>query len=80
MVLDNACGSSALATSVLFDALPCDRAKLVQVVAADVSESAVRGATEVVDEYWPERVMTLTMNMEVSPDSCHHVWCMYAAG
>jgi mevalonate pyrophosphate decarboxylase len=66
MILDNAAGGSALVTALLFDMLPPQKVQDLQVIAADVSEAAVRSATRKV-ETWANasHVMTIQMNMEV---------------
>ena len=66
MIMDNAAGGSLLVTELLFNMLPEKKVANVQVLAADISRSAVCAATRKV-ENMPNanQIMTIQMDMEV---------------
>lgn len=67
MILDNACGSSALVTNHLIDVLPVELMQEAQLVATDVSSKVIAEATRRIAEMdWPDHVFTLKMDQEVS--------------
>lgn len=67
MILDNACGSSALATFTMYELLSEETMQEVQIVATDKSSNAVGAATHRLGEsQYPDHVMTLKMDMQVS--------------
>ena len=67
MILDNACGGSALATFSIFDALPPDLIEETQIIAMDINQNAVAAATHRLSESeWSDRVMTLKMDVSSS--------------
>ena len=64
MILDNACGGSALATFTMFDALPAEVIDETQIIAMDNSQNAVAAATHRLSESeWSDRVMTLKLDV-----------------
>lgn len=66
MILDNACGGSALATFTMFELLPEETMADVQIVATDKSSNAVCAATGKLGEsQYPDHVMTLKLDMQV---------------
>lgn len=67
MVLDNACGSSALVTSHLIDSLPFELLEESQFIATDLSSKCVREATRRIAEGdWADHVFTYIMDQQVS--------------
>lgn len=67
MIIDNACGPSALVTAQIMDKLPVELLEEAQFLATDLSEITVARATRRVAELeWADHVFTLQMDMLVS--------------
>lgn len=67
MILDNACGPSALVTSQLTHLLPVELMEEAQFVATDLSTKVVAEATRRIAELdWADHVFTYKMAQEVS--------------
>lgn len=67
MILDNACGSSALATNLLTEMLPLELMQEAQLVATDLSSKIISEATRrIADLDWADHVFTFRMSQEVS--------------
>lgn len=66
MILDNACGASALVTSQLTHMLPVELMEEAQLIATDLSGKVVAEATRRIAELnWADHVFTFKMAQEV---------------
>lgn len=67
MILDNACGASALVTNQLINILPIELMEEAQLVATDVSAGVIAEATRRIAETdWADHIFTYKMAQEVS--------------